>query len=164
MLVLDYGLRNPTAVVWGAINPADGELVIYDEYYVPEKTLPYHAEQLKKKIRVIPSGLLRFMVADPAIKNRMNDVISGKNIQSHFMEYGLYFQLGNNNMEYGLAKVNSYIELKKIKIYKTCVNLIKEALQYVYPETDMDNADESQVSGKWIGFALIVVRDCVASP
>ena len=84
------------------------------------------------------------MVADPAIKNRMNDVISGKNIQSHFMEYGLYFQLGNNNMEYGLAKVNSYIELKRIKIYKSCLNLIKESLQYTYPETDMDNADENQ--------------------
>lgn len=141
---LDYGMRNPTAVLWGAINPIDGELIIYDEYYVPEKTLPVHAQNLKPRIDCIPNGLIRFMVADPAIKNRMNDVISGKNIQSHFMEYGLYFQLGNNNMEYGIAKVNSYIELKKIKIYKTCVNLIKELLQYTYPETDMDNADENQ--------------------
>jgi phage terminase large subunit len=140
---MDYGLRNPTAVPFGAINPETGEVIIYDEYYVAEKTLPYHAKTLKEKIQPIPSGLLRFMVADPAIKNRMNDVIGGKNIQSHFMEYGLYFQLGNNNIEYGLAKINSYIEAGKIKIYKTCVNLIKEALQYTYPETDIDNADEN---------------------
>jgi hypothetical protein len=84
------------------------------------------------------------MVADPAIKNRMNDVINGKNIQSHFQEYGLFFQLGNNNLEYGLAKVNSYIEASKIKIYKTCLSLIRELLQYKYPELDMDNYHENQ--------------------
>lgn len=140
---MDYGLRNPTAVPFGAINPKTGEVVIYRDYYVAEKTLPYHAKELKKMIDPIPTGRIRFMVADPAIKNRMNDVIGGKNIQSHFMEYGLYWQLGNNNLEYGLAKVNAYIEAEKIKIYKTCVNLIKEMLQYTYPEVDIDNADEN---------------------
>jgi PBSX family phage terminase large subunit len=140
---MDYGLRNPTAVWFGAINPKEGEVILYDEYYVPEKTLPYHAGQLKERIQPIPSGLLRFMVADPAIKNRMNDVINGKNIQSHFMEYGLYFSLGNNNIEYGLTKVNSYIEAGKLKIYKTCINGITELLQYTYPETDIDNAEDN---------------------
>lgn len=139
----DYGLRNPTAVYFGAINPETGEVVIYDEYYVAEKTLPYHAAQLKPKVQRIPSGLLRFMVIDPATKNRMNDVINGKSIQSHFQEYGLYFSLGNNSIEYGLAKVNSYIDAGKLRIYKTCVNGIKELLQYTYPETDIDNADEN---------------------
>ena len=140
---MDYGLRNPTAVPFGAINPKTGDVVIYNEYYVPEKTLPYHAQQLKPMFDRVPTGLIRFMVADPAIKNRMNDVISGKNIQSHFMEYGIYWQLGNNNLEYGLAKINSYIEAGKIKIYKTCISLIKELLQYTYPEVDIDNADEN---------------------
>lgn len=143
MVAMDYGLRNPTAVPFGAINPKTGEVVIFDEYYVPEKTLPHHAKELKPKIDRVPHGLMRFMVADPAIKNRMNDVVSGKNIQSHFMEYGIYWSLGNNNLEYGLAKVNSYIEAGKLKIYKTCTNTIKEMLQYTYPEVDIDNADEN---------------------
>ena len=91
----------------------------------------------------IPPGLLRFMVIDPATKNRMNDVINGKSIQSHFQEYGLFFSLGNNSLEYGLAKVNSYIDAKKLKIYKTCINGIKELLQYTYPEVDIDNAEEN---------------------
>lgn len=144
VIAADYGLRNPTAVYFGAINPETGETIIYDEYYVPEKTLPYHASKLKPKIAAIPSGLLRFMVIDPACKNRMHDVINGKSIISHFQEYGLYFSTGNNSMEYGLAKVNSYIEAKKLKIYKTCVNGIKELLQYTYPETDIDNSDENR--------------------
>jgi PBSX family phage terminase large subunit len=140
---MDYGLRNPTAVVFGAIDPKNGEVIIYDVYYQREKTLPYHAEQIKAKIKPIPTGAIRYMVADPAIKNRMNDVMSGKNIQMHFMEYGIFWQLGNNNIEYGLTKVGSYIDAKKIKIYKSCLDLIKELLQYVYPEVDIDNADEN---------------------
>lgn len=139
----DYGLRNPTAVVFGAINPETGEVIIYDEYYVPEKTLPQHAQSLKPRVESIQHGRLRFMVIDPAAKNRMNDVINGKNIQSHFMEYGLYFQLGNNNLEYGLGKVNAYIDSKQLKIYKSCIHLIKELLGYVYPEVDIDNAEEN---------------------
>lgn len=139
----DYGLRNPTAVVFGAINPKTGEVIIYKEYYEREKTLPQHAHALKPMINQIHPGLLRFMVLDPATKNRMNDVINGKSIQSHFQEYGLYFSMGNNSLEYGLAKVNSYIEAGKIKIYKTCINLIGELLGYVYPEVDIDNAEEN---------------------
>lgn len=143
LVALDYGLRNPTAVPFGAINPDRGELVIFNEYYVREKTLPYHAQQLKDRINRIPTGLLRFMVIDPACKNRMNDVVNGKSVVDHFREYGLYFSLGNNNIDYGLSKVNTYIELRKLKIYKTCYNLINEMLTYVYPETDIDNADEN---------------------
>lgn len=139
----DYGLRNPTAVVFAAINPKNGEIVIYNEYYVPEKTLPYHATQLKMLTGEIETGTLRYMVIDPATKNRMNDVINGKSIQAHFQEYGLFFQLGNNSLEYGLAKVNAYIDAGKLKIYKTCIHLVKELLGYVYPEVDIDNADET---------------------
>ena len=140
---LDYGTRNPTAVPFGAINPETGELIIYDEYYVSERTLPQHAAALKPRINDIPAGLLRFMVIDPACKNRMNDVINGKSIISHFQEYGLYFQPGNNNLDYGITKISAYIEAGKLKIYKSCINLIKELLGYTYPEVDIDNADEN---------------------
>lgn len=140
---LDYGLRNPTAVPFGAINPKTGEIVIYKEYYVPEQTLPVHAKALKPQIDAIPTGLVRFMVIDPACKNRMNDVINGKSVLTHFQEYGLYFQPGNNSLEYGLSKVNAYIDAGKLKIYKTCIHLIGELLGYVYPEVDIDNAEEN---------------------
>lgn len=160
----DYGLRNPTAVLFGAINRKTGDLVIYDEYYVSERTLPQHAHALKEKIEKIPAGLIRFMVIDPATRNRMNDVINGKSIQAHFMEYGLYFQSGNNNLEYGITKVNTYIELKKLKVYKTCVNLIKEAINYTYPETEMDEQEEklSEKPEKKHDHALDALRYMIA--
>lgn len=139
----DFGIRNETTVAFGAINPKNGEVVIYNEYYVRETTLPVHARAIKELVDEIPAGLIRHMVIDPATKTRTNDVITGKSVQGHYQEYGLYFQLANNNLEYGIAKVSSYIELGKLKIYKTCTNLISEALGYVYPEVDMDNAEEN---------------------
>lgn len=144
VISLDHGLRNPTAVLFGAIDPKTGELVIYNEYYVRERTLPEHAKHIKPLVQEIQAGLLRFMVADPAIKQRSADVINGKSVQTHYGEHGLFFQTGNNDLDYGLAKVNSYIFRGRIKIYKTCVNLIEELLGYVYPELDMDNASENQ--------------------
>jgi PBSX family phage terminase large subunit len=143
VIAMDWGIRNPTAVVFGAINPQKGELIIYNEYYVAGKTLPEHVKTIKPLVNEVESGLLRFMVIDPATKQKTNP-IEGKSVQTHLQEYGLYFSAGNNALDYGIAKVGSYIELKKLKIYRTCSNLIREAISYKYPELDMDNYHENQ--------------------
>lgn len=142
----DFGLRNPTAVLFGAINPEEGELVIYDEYYVRGKTVPEHAEALKPRLDKIGHGQMRFMVADPSMRNR--NPVNGKSIQGQYQEYGIYFSPGNNQMESGLLKVNSYIERGKLKIFKTCVETLRELLNYKFPEVSIDhekNLDEKPV-------------------
>lgn len=137
-VALDHGLRNPTAVPFGAIDPDTGTVYIYDEYYEPNRTVPEHAKHLKPKIESIPLGRLRFMVIDPSAKNR-TDPINGKSVQSLYAEYGLFFTEGNNSIEAGLLKVNSYINNGKLKVFNTCVNIIREGLNYKFPEVTMDN-------------------------
>ena len=140
-------MRNPTALPFGAIDPDKGELIIYNEYYEPNRLLPDHAKHLKPLIDEIPAGLLQFMVADPSIKNK-TDVMQGKSVQGLFQEYDMFFQLGNNNIEAGLLRVNSYIERGRMKVYYTCVNIVREHLNYKYPEVDIDddkNLDEKPV-------------------
>lgn len=144
---MDWGARNPTALPFGAIDPDKGELIIYNEYYEPNRLLPDHAKHLKPLIDEIPAGLLQFMVADPSIKNK-TDVMQGKSVQGLFQEYDMFFQLGNNNIEAGLLRVNSYIERGRMKVYYTCVNTVREHLLYKYPEVDIDddkNLDEKPV-------------------
>lgn len=141
---LDHGLRNPTAVPFAAIDHKEGIVYIYDEYYQPNTLVPQHAAALKPKIEAIPPGLLRFMVIDPSAKNK-TDPINGKSVQALYQEYGLYFQPGNNSIETGILRVNSYIERGKLKIFKSCANLIREGLSYKFPEISMDddgNLDE----------------------
>lgn len=144
---MDWGARNPTANLFGAIDPKEGELIIYNEYYEPNRLLPDHAKHLKPLINEIPAGLLQFMVADPSIKNK-TDVQQGKSVQGLFQEYDMFYQLGNNNIEAGLLRVNSYIERGKLKVYYTCSNTVREHLNYKYPEVDIDddkNLDEKPV-------------------
>jgi hypothetical protein len=141
-VTLDHGLRNATAVYFHAIDPIKLQVVTYFEYYKPNTLVPAHAAYLKPIIDKIPRGRLRFMVADPSIKNK-TDPVNGKSVQALYQEYDLFFQPGNNSIEAGILRVNSYIERGKWKIYDTCVNLIKEGLHYRFPELSMDNADEN---------------------
>jgi PBSX family phage terminase large subunit len=137
-VALDHGLRNPTAVPFGAIDPDTGIVYIYDEYYEPNRTVPEHAKHIKPKVESIPLGRLRFMVIDPSARNK-SDPINGRSVQSLYAEYGLFFTEGNNAIEAGLLKVNSYINNGKLKVFNTCVSTIKEGLNYKFPEVTMDN-------------------------
>ena len=137
-VALDHGLRNPTAVPFGAIDPDTGTVYIYDEYYEPNRTVPEHAKHIKPKIEEIPYGRLRFMVIDPSARNK-TDPINGKSVQGLYAEYGLFFTEGNNSIDAGLLKVNSYINQGKLKVFNTCVNIVKEGLNYKFPEVTMDN-------------------------
>lgn len=147
-VALDHGLRNPTAVVFGAIDPKQGIAYIYDEYYKPNALVPEHAEKIRPKVEEIPMGRLRFMIADPSIRNK-SDPINGKSVQSLYSEYGLFFQPANNDVEAGILRVNSYIERGKLKIFNNCINLRKEGIGYKFPELSMDalnkNLDERPI-------------------
>jgi phage terminase large subunit len=78
------------------------------------------------------------MVIDPSARNK-SDPINGKSVQALYAEYGLFFTEGNNSIEAGLLKVNSYVNNGKLKVFNTCVNTIKEGLNYKFPEVTMDN-------------------------
>jgi hypothetical protein len=129
-------------VYFHAIDPEKGEVITYDEYYVPNRLVPDHAKAIKPKIEAIASGRLRFMVADPSIRNK-TDPVNGKSVQGLYQEYGLFFTEGNNSIEAGVLRVNSYIERGKWKVFRTCVNLIKELINYKFPELTMDNIGEN---------------------
>lgn len=149
VIAADFGIRNPTAVLFGAIDPKEGVLYIYQEYYRADALLPEHAKALKPLVNEIPAGLIRFMVGDPAMKNRSADVVNGKSVQALYQDYNLYFSEGNNKVEAGIMRVNSYINRNKLKIFRqSCPNLVKEIVNYRYPELDMDeekNLDENPI-------------------
>lgn len=141
-VTLDHGLRNPTAVYFHAIDPEKGIVYTYNEYYKPETLVPQHVKNIKPLLQEIPLGRTRFQVADPSIANK-TDPVNGKSVQGLYQEHGIFWSMGNNNIEAGILKVNAYIELGKWKVYNTCVNLIREGLNYKYKELDIDSANET---------------------
>jgi PBSX family phage terminase large subunit len=141
-IALDHGLRNPTAVTYLAIDPKEGIAYLYKEYYKPNTLVPEHAQGIKPTINEIPAGLIRHMVIDPSAKNK-SDPINGKSVQALYAEYDLFFQPANNEIEAGILRVNSYIERGKLKIFRSCVNTIKEGLNYKFPEITMDDTNKN---------------------
>lgn len=143
-IALDHGLRNPTALLIGAVDEQKGEVHIFKEYYEPNRLVPEHAKHIKQLLEdnKVTAGNTRFMVIDPSAKNK-TDPINGKSVQALYQEYGLYFQPANNAVEAGILKVNSYIERGKLKIHDNCPNLIRELQNYKYPDQTTDDADKN---------------------
>lgn len=137
---LDHGFRNPTAVLWYAID-YDGNLVLYDEHYQTEKPVSFHAKEISK--RDIKQG-----IADPSIFNRTQS--KGEHIYSiadEYQEYGISLRPAAKEEEYAaIGRVNEMFKAKKIKVFKTLVHAREEFAKWrwkvVRPGADPKNHPE----------------------
>jgi phage terminase large subunit len=143
----DFGLRDPTVMLAGAIDPQKGHLHIYREHYESGKSIKYHAGEMKKKILdEIPSGRIRAMVADP--KGKAKSEKDMRSTYDYYAEYDIYFEPGINKIEDGILKVFSYMEMERVFIHDCCRMTIWEGTQYKYPKQDLmsdKNATEKPV-------------------
>jgi PBSX family phage terminase large subunit len=135
MQASDFGLRDPTVALWGAIDPETATLYIYDEHYEAEKPIHYHAEKMNERLDTIPFGRLRFLVGDPKGKSKSEKDM--KSVFNYYEEYGIYFEPAINKIEDGIMKVFNYFSLNKVKIFSSCVNLVREGINYKYPNPSL---------------------------
>jgi hypothetical protein len=47
----DWGIRDPTVLLMGAIDPDNGITYIYDEYYRPNLPVPEHARHMLEMVQ-----------------------------------------------------------------------------------------------------------------
>jgi phage terminase large subunit len=142
----DFGIRDYTVLLLAAVDPKDGVVYIYDEYYQNERTVPQHAHEMNQMLEIIPRGGLMKLSGDPSGKRR--NINDHQSLFDHYREYGIYFHEGNNRIEPGIAKVQSYFALGKLKIFTSCVNTIKEIISYKYKPLELDsskNVDEKPI-------------------
>lgn len=119
--VLDHGYRNPTAVNWYAID-YDGNVYLYQEHYETEKPVSHHSEQIKKL------GQQTDGIADPSIfsltQSRGSYMVS---IADEYREFGINLRPSIRSREdASIARVNEFFKAGRIKIFKNCVNTIRE--------------------------------------
>lgn len=125
---LDHGYNNPTACLWHAVSP-DNRIITFAEIYEREWTLDQIAEAIHAK-ELAFGKKADYRVADPAIAQR--SAHSGTSIQTEYAMRGLYFALANNNVETGVAKVQTYLRIDPKtgkpfrQITENCVNFINE--------------------------------------
>lgn len=120
----DFGLVNPTVVLWGALDPDDC-LYVYREYFQPDgASYPWHGEQVRALQP--PGEVVQASWGDPSASEAL-DIWAGLD---------LYFDLANHDMEHGVDAVKDRLRLRgdnrpRLKVFKSCANLIREFGVYV---------------------------------
>jgi PBSX family phage terminase large subunit len=127
-VALDYGYRNPTAVLWCAISPK-GRVFVYDEFYASGKLVSETAEIIQAKSR---GQKIQQWLIDPSAGNRQGT--TGLSVIDEFAKYGLYMRPANNDVRAGINRVKEKMRVveneSNLVIFSTCVNLRTELQTY----------------------------------
>jgi phage terminase large subunit len=140
---LDHGFRNPTAVLWGAMD-YDGTVYIYREFYerewIIEEICKGNKKQGKKGIIALNGkDKIQGIWIDPSTRaNRGKD----SDFQTYLDHLPKEWALipANNEVEAGIDRVKQYLKINdrtgkpSVYIFDTCSNLIEEMTQYRYEE------------------------------
>jgi len=127
-VALDYGYRNPTAVLWFAVSPK-GKAYVYDEHYQAGRLVSETAEIVRAKTGTQP---VQFYLGDPAMKQRSG--ASGINVFDEFAKYGLIIQPANNSVSAGINRVKEKFVNGSLVVFSSCTNLRTELGTYKWKD------------------------------
>lgn len=134
----DFGRRDPTAHVVGALDPIGKCIYIYDEVEetLDDKPLD-HVISLIKQADNFPNYLLAFPhQCDPRGRNR--DQVSGQSWIHAYQERGIIFQTAQDcegdSIAPTIQKVFNYAKHGRLKIFNTCRKIRDALSKYKYPE------------------------------
>lgn len=132
----DFGLIDPTVMILFALDPSEGIIYAYDEYYQRQYPVPTHAKEMKRRMAHVPLGSMQKVLGDPSgARRNIND---RKSIFNHYAEHGIYFEKADNRIDAGIMKVYSYLEMGKLKVLRALSNTVEEMRAYRYKSTGMD--------------------------
>lgn len=141
----DKGFSDETAMLIGAINPKDGVIHVYSEYYVSLQPISYHADHVSALVKGLP--MYNLIQADPSVLHRSDR--DGRSYKDYFYKLcGVVLEPANNSIVMGLDKVRDYMYCGKLKFFQSLVATKEEAFNYVYPERDINRKEELPVDKK----------------
>ena len=120
-----YGLDvgwNRTAAVWLAWNRESDVAYVYSEHYQGQAEPAIHAQAIKGRGAWIPG------VVDPAADGRTQT--DGKRLLDIYGDLGLTLTKAENSVEAGIYAVWQRLASGKLKVFKSCRNLIAEIRVY----------------------------------
>jgi phage terminase large subunit-like protein len=127
---IDYGFTDPTCILWGALSSEDKTLYIYSEHYVSRETLLTHVEAIKARNKA--AGFTIPGVGDPSGGGRSTEGIKAAEVLNS--EYGIAITQADNSILPGIMKVQDWLNMNKLKIFKSCVNTLSEYRMYRFDE------------------------------
>jgi hypothetical protein len=117
----DIGWRK-SAAVWLALNRDTDAAYVIAEHYRGEAEPVIHAEAIKARGKWIRGAI------DPAARGRGQ--IDGRNLLSMYTDLGLDLVTADNSVEAGIMKLVDRLTSGRLKIFRSCSNLLQEMRLY----------------------------------
>lgn len=124
---IDFGWDDPTAILWGAIDPETNIIYFYAEHYLSRHPPAIHASVIKQ--RNTAADMTIPGVADPSGGGKgTHDGLRTR--QLYETDYQLSWINADNSIEPGISTVVDLMIAGKIKVFSTCINFISEFRSY----------------------------------
>lgn len=120
---MDWGMRNPTAVIFAAISEK-GEIVIYDHFYASGRTVSQWADIIKARHDFLE---ISQWIIDPAALSQAREF---GNYGINFISYNPETLKKVNDVNIGINLMSQYLLEGKIKIFEHCDIVIDQIEQY----------------------------------
>lgn len=130
---LDYGIVDPTHIVYVTYSTITKKIYVYDELRINNADVPTIAKEYRKNTKRNGTDLNHLLMMPrfdgKSYNKRESDLIT---IGGVFEANGLFFEPSFASHEVRIIKLNSLINHDQIEIYSTCEFLIEEMLNYTF--------------------------------
>ena len=156
LIGLDYGVNDPTHVVYSAFSFETRKLYVFAEMRINNSDIKTIAKEHRKTMKQygIPyNGLLTLPAFDgKSFTKRESDL---QTIGSAFQDEGLYFDGVTASHEIRIIKLNAMVNHEQIELYSNCEFLIDELLNYKWKLDKNGNPTGSPVDGNDHGITAL---------
>jgi phage terminase large subunit-like protein len=138
LISIDPGLRNPLSAHFYCVD-FDGNVYVVGEHYEKDKDVDYHASKIYELATLLNwhrmhNGCLEAIIDSAAGARTLS---SSKSVAELFNERGILVNTKvNKELFSGINQVKSYLSQKKLFIFRTCPNLIREIKSYWWGKHD----------------------------
>lgn len=141
---IDHGIYNPTVAVWGAVNPRNGDIYIFQEYYKKDQLVEHHAKNILFMSKNLP--VFGYFI-DPSTQNR--NAVTGQSVRGEYLKNGVPVVLANNDILAGIHRVASKFKkhpdgTPKLVISERCEHLIDELTSYRWAKNTSSGKNEPE--------------------
>lgn len=139
LFAMDYGIRDETAFIFGAIDSENGILYIIDEIYKNNMNVKALAGLYYEHSYNYTVNPYKLPVMDGRSINKRND-LDLRTIGDLFKDEGIWFEPAQMALDARMSRLNELVESGKIKIFRDkCPNLYREIMDYKFPDRNSDN-------------------------
>jgi len=130
---VDYGINDPTHVVYTAFSTETKKLYVYDELRINNSDIKTLAKEYRKETKIngtdLDGLLMQPRFDGRSYSKRESNLVT---IGSMFEAEGLYFEPSFASHDARIIKMNSLLNHNQMEVFSTCEFLIDEALNYKF--------------------------------